>query len=102
MRYQIIPKGRKIPFSASLSLADNVHTASCIYHKALQLAHTQVNLLTPRKYNSCTFYTMRQPAIIHHLQVLFVYKSDTKFLKNDTALPASGCVLINGTTAKRL
>lgn len=39
-------------------------------------------------------------AIIHHLQVLFVYKNDTKFLKNDTALLAPGCVLTNGTTAK--
>lgn len=39
-------------------------------------------------------------AVIHHLQVLFVYKNDTKFLKNDIALPASSCVLTNGTTAQ--
>lgn len=39
-------------------------------------------------------------AIIHHLQVLFVYKNDTKKLKNYSALPASACVLTNGTNAK--
>lgn len=55
-------QGKEIPFSAGLSLADNVHTTFCIYHKALQLVHRQVNLLTPRKYNSCTFYTMQHPA----------------------------------------
>lgn len=32
--------------------------------------------------------------------MLFVYKNDTKFLKNDTALPASSNVLKNGTPAK--
>lgn len=77
-----------------------MHTALCIYHKAFQLVHRQVNLLTPRKYNSCTFYTTQHPAIIHHLQVLFVYKNDTKFLKNEAALPSSGCVLTNGINAK--
>lgn len=55
-------QGKEIPFSAGLSLADNVHTTFCIYHKALQLVHRQVNLLTPRKYNSCTFYTTQHPA----------------------------------------
>lgn len=52
----------KIPSSAGLSLANNVHTAFHIYHKAFQLVHRQVNLLTPRKYNSHTLYTMRHSA----------------------------------------
>lgn len=97
----MIPQGRKTPFSAGLSCIDNVHTAFCIYHKAFQLVPRRVNLLTPRTCNSCTFTPCCiLLAIIHHLRVLFVYKNDTKFLKNGTALPASGCVLTNGTNAK--